>query len=166
MTTLLKTRPLALLAAADAALLAAACLVPPASHLTAMPLYMLNPMLALLLASLLLGRRAGLQLVNGLLMALLLPLVSSLLVGMPVAAKLPCMVAEFAAVVLAFTAFSRRLHPLPAVLLAALAGKLVYYALKALLLPSAPLLGTDWAVQLVALLLWGGLFALLYKKAQ
>ena len=160
MTTSKRTLPLAHLAAADALLLAAACLIPAASHLTAAPLYMLNPMLALLLLGLLLGRHAGLQLLNGLVLALLMPLVSSLLAGMPVAAKLPCMVAELAVVAGAYALLERRMHALPAVLLAALTGKLVYYGLKALLLPQATLVGTDWTLQLVAILLWGGLFSL------
>ena len=156
---------LALVAGADVALVGAACLIPAVSHLTAAPLYMLNPMLALLLAGVCVGRRAGWQLANGLLLALLMPVASSLLVGMPVAVKVPCMVAELAVVVGGFAFLSRRLAVLPAVLLAALAGKGVYYGLKALLLPSAVLVGTDWTVQLLALLLWGGLFAMLYRKA-
>ncbi len=164
-TTANKTRSLALVAGADAALVAAACMIPAASHLTAAPLYMFNPMLALLLAGVWVGRRAGWQLANGLLLALLMPLASSLLAGMPVAEKLPCMVAELAVVAGGFALLSRRMATLPAVLLAALAGKGVYYALKALLMPAATLVGTDWTVQLFALLLWGGLFAMLYKKA-
>ena len=164
-TTANKTRSLALVAGADAALVAAACMIPAASHLTAAPLYMLNPMLALLLAGVWVGRRAGWQLANGLLLALLMPLASSLLVGMPVVEKLPCMVAELAVVAGGFALLSRRMATLPAVLLAALAGKGVYYCLKALLMPAATLVGTDWTVQIFALLLWGGLFAMLYKKA-
>lgn len=164
-TTANKTRSLALVAGADAALVAAACMIPAASHLTAAPLYMLNPMLALLLAGVWVGRRAGWQLANGLLLALLMPLASSLLAGMPVAEKLPCMVAELAVVAGGFALLSRRMATLPAVLLAALAGKGVYYGLKALLMPAATLVGTDWTVQLFALLLWGGLFAMLYRKA-
>lgn len=164
-TTANKTRSLALVAGADAALVAAACMIPAASHLTAAPLYMLNPMLALLLAGVWVGRRAGWQLANGLLLALLMPLASSLLVGMPVVEKLPCMVAELAVVAGGFALLSRRMATLPAVLLAALAGKGVYYGLKTLLMPAATLVGTDWTVQLFALLLWGGLFAMLYKKA-
>ncbi len=166
MTTLQRNRPATLLMAADTALVAAACLIPAASHLTAAPLYTFNPMLALLLAGLLVGRRAGMQLANGLLLALLMPLVSSLLVGMPVPGKMPCMVAELAVVAGGFTLLSRRMPALPAVLLAALAGKLAYYGLKALLMPAATLVGTDWTVQLFALLLWGGLFAILYKRAR
>ena len=162
MTTLQRTLPVAHLAAADALLVAAACLIPAASHLTAAPLYTLNPMLALLLLGLLLGRRAGLQLLNGLAM----PLLSSLLVGMPVVEKLPCMVAELAVVAGGYALLSRRMAALPAILLAALAGKGVYYALKALLMPAATLVGTDWTVQLLALLLWGGLFALAARRTE
>lgn len=166
MTTLQRTLPVAHLAAADALLVAAACLIPAASHLTAAPLYTLNPMLALLLLGLLLGRRAGLQLLNGLVLAVAMPLLSSLLVGMPVVEKLPCMVAELAVVAGGYALLSRRMAALPAILLAALAGKGAYYALKALLMPAATLVGTDWTVQLLALLLWGGLFALAARRTE
>ena len=163
MTTVTRSRSLALVAVADVALVAAACFVPAVSHLAAWPLSMLNPMLALLLAGLLVGRRAGWQTGNGLMLALLMPLVSSLLVGMPVVAKLPCMVAELAVVAAGFALLSRRMPVLPAVLLAVVAGKGVYYGLKALLLPGAVLVGTDWAVQAFAVLLWGGVFAVCYR---
>lgn len=163
MTTVQRTLPISHLLAADCMLVAAACLIPAASHLAAWPLYMLNPMLALLLAGMLLGRQAGLPLWNGLALALVMPLVSSLLVGMPAVGKLPCMVAELAVVAGATTLLARRMPALPAVLLAIFAGKGVYYGLKALLLPGSTLVGTDWHVQLFALLLWAGLFALLSR---
>lgn len=166
MTTQQRTLPLAHLAAADALLIAAACLIPAASHLTAAPLYMLNPMLALLLAGLFWGRSAGLQTINGLVLAVAMPLLSSLLVGMPVVEKLPCMVAELAAVAGLYALLSRRISALPAMLLAALAGKGVYYGLKALLMPSAVLIGTDWTLQLLSTLLWSSLFALAIHMAK
>lgn len=165
MTVSQRSFPLAHLVAADCLLVAAACLVPAASHLTALPIYAFNPMLALLLAGMLLGRRAGMLSLNGMALAVLMPVVSSLLVGMPVVEKLPCMVAEFAVLAGVFALLARRLPVLPSVLLAALAGKAVYYALKALLMPASVLVGTDWTVQLLALMLWGGLFALAWKRS-
>ena len=72
------------LVATDAAMLALACLIPAASHLLAVPLYRLNPMLALLLAGMLLGKDWR----NGLLLAVLLPSVSCLVTGMPAAPKM------------------------------------------------------------------------------
>jgi hypothetical protein len=53
-----------------------------------------------------------------------------------------------------------------AVFAAIVAGKLVYYGLKAVVMAPAVLVGTDWKVQLVAVLLWGGLFAMLYKRVK
>ena len=50
------TKPIVKLAVLDTVLVAAACLIPAASHLFAVPLYVLNPMLALLLAGVILAR--------------------------------------------------------------------------------------------------------------
>ena len=129
----------------DAMLVGAACVVPAASHVLALPLYMLNPMLALLLA-------------------VLMPVVSCMVTGMPAPAKMVCMVAELATVAALFGVLARRWKVLPAVLTAVLAGKGVYYALKALVMAPAVLVGTAWWMQIAAVLLWGGLFALLYKR--
>ena len=68
-------------AAVDAALLGAACLVPTLSQLTSLPLYQLNPMLLMLMASLLLVRNArirrlNLRNANALLLAVAMPIVS------------------------------------------------------------------------------------------
>ena len=53
---------------------------------------------------------------------------------------------------------------LPAVLTAIVAGKMVYYAMKALVIAPAVLVGTEWWMQLGTVLVWGGLFALLYRR--
>jgi hypothetical protein len=155
-----KTRTLGRVAALDAVLLTVACLVPAASHLLAAPLYMLNPMLALLLAALLLGRDWR----NGLAMAVLLPAVSCLLTGMPTAPKMLCTMAELATVAVLFSWLKSKWSVLPAVLVAIVSGKVVYYGLKAALLAPAVLIGTAWWMQLGAVIEWGGLFALLYKR--
>lgn len=144
----------------DAALLTMACLIPAASHLTALPLYVLNPMLALLLTAMLVSRDWR----NALLMAVLLPAVSCMLAGMPTAPKMVCMMAELATVAALFGWLQRKWAVLPAVAVAIMAGKVVYYALKALILAPAVLVGTEWTVQLMAVMLWGGLFALVYRK--
>ena len=159
MTT--KSQTLTLTIAADAALLTAACLIPAASHLTALPLYVLNPMLALLMAAMLVGHDWR----NALAMAVLLPAVSCLLTGMPTAPKMLCMMAELATVAAMFQWLQRRWATLPAILTAVVAGKAAYYLLKALVMAPAVLIGTSWTIQLAAVMLWGGLFALLYKKA-
>ena len=148
------------LALTDVALLGAACLVPAVSHLLALPLYMLNPMLALLLVGLLIGRDWR----NALVLAVLMPLVSSLVTGMPAAPKMVCMMAELATVATMFGVLQRKWAVLPAVLTAVLAGKVVYYALKAVVIAPAVLVGTAWWMQLGAVVLWCGLFTLFYKS--
>lgn len=155
-----KSNKLIRLALTDMALLGAACLVPSVSHLLALPLYMLNPMLALLLAGLLIGRDWR----NAMVLAVLMPLVSSLVTGMPAAPKMVCMMAELATVATMFGWLQRKWAVLPAVLTAVLAGKAVYYALKAVVIAPAVLVGTAWWMQLGAVVLWCGLFTLVYKS--
>lgn len=157
---MVKTRAIGRYAIMDAALIAAACLIPAVSHLTALPLYMLNPMLALLLAGMLLGKDWR----NALVLAVLMPAVSCLVVGMPTAAKMVCMVAELVTVAGLFHLLSRRWAVLPAVLVSVMAAKVVYYALKAVVIAPAVLIGTAWWMQLGAVVLWGGVFAALYKR--
>lgn len=155
-----KTNPIVKYAVLDTVLVTLACLVPAASHLFAVPLYVANPMLALLLAGMLFGRDWR----NALVLAVLMPLVSCLLTGMPAAGKMVCMMAELATVATMFGVLSRRWKVLPAVLVSVVAAKGVYYGLKAMVLAPAVLVGTEWWMQLGAVVLWGGLFAMLYKK--
>lgn len=148
------------LAVVDAALLTVACLIPTMSHMLAWPLYVLNPMLALLLAGILLGRDWR----NSLILAVLLPAVSCLLVGMPTAGKMVCMMAELAVVATLFGLLYKQWKALPSVIVAILGGKVVYYALKAIVIAPSVLVETNWTVQLFAALLWGGLFSLLLSR--
>ena len=156
----MKSQSIVRFAAFDAAVLALACLIPAASHLLAVPLYKLNPMLALLLAGMLVGKDWR----NALVLAVLMPLVSGLVTGMPAAPKMVCMMAELATVASLFAVLSPRWAVLPAVLTAIVAGKMVYYAMKALVIAPAVLVGTEWWMQLGTVLVWGGLFALLYRR--
>ena len=48
-------------------------------------------------------------------------------------------------------------------LLAMLAGKVVYYALKAILIAPAVLIGTDMWMQVASMLLWGGLLTVIER---
>ncbi|MBQ9417510.1 MAG: hypothetical protein IJU19_02910 [Bacteroidales bacterium] len=148
--------------AMDAALLALACVVPMVSHALAFPLYKLNPMLALLLASML--GRGGWR--NGVVMAVLLPLASWLVVGMPVGMKAVCMAAELLTVAAVWGELNGRWKPLAAVMAAVVVGKGVYYGLKAVLISSVALVGTEWWVQVGVAVAWCGLFALVYKRMQ
>lgn len=162
MVMTLKSNSIVRFTALDAVLLTLACLIPAASHLLAVPLYMLNPMLALLLVGVLLGKDWR----NALVLAVLLPLVSCLLTGMPTVPKMVCMIAELATVAGLFHLLSHRWTVLPAVLVAIVAGKVVYYALKAIILTPATLVGTEWWIQLGTVIVWGGLFAMLYRKTR
>ena len=157
-----KTNPIVKYAVLDTVLVTLACLVPAASHLFAVPLYVANPMLALLLAGMLFGRDWR----NALVLAVLMPLVSCLLTGMPAAGKMVCMMAELATVATMFGVLSRRWKVLPAVLVSVVAAKGVYYGLKAMVLAPAVLVGTEWWMQLGAVVLWSGLFAMLYKRSE
>lgn len=148
----------------DAALIAAACLVPAFSHLTALPLYQLNPMLLLLLVGMTVvdDRR------NAYLLALLLPVVSMLAVGMPAPAKALCMAVEYGTVVLVYGLLSKRGHldRMTAILLAMLAGKVCFYILKSVVIAPAVLIGTSVWLQLVNVLLLAALFGVMnvFKK--
>ncbi len=143
----------------DALLLTTACLVPTLSHLFAFPLYHLNPMLLVLLAGMLLVPDKR----NALLLALLLPLVSMMAVGMPTPLKALCMMAELSAVVFISGRFS--VQGFVPMLLAIIGGKVVYYLLKALLLAPAVLVSTPVLTQLIVAVAAAMLFALLSRKA-
>lgn len=158
----LKNKAIVDVLAIDATLLTAACFIPTVSHLLAFPLYMLNPMLALLLIGILVGHDWR----NALALAVLMPLVSCLLVGMPTAPKMVCMMAELATVVGVFSLLSRYLSVFVSIATAIFAGKCVYYLLKAWIIAPAVLVDTVWWVQLGVVVLWGGLFAVFYEKVK
>ena len=157
-------------------MLGAACLVPTLSHLTALPLYQLNPMLLMLMASLLLVRntrirRHNLRSANALLLAVAMPVVSMLVVGMPTPAKALCMAAELFTVAGLYSLLESRISAnrwaqFGLMLAAILVGKGVYYALKALLISSAVLVGTPILTQALAVLAAAMLFVLLLPKNQ
>ena len=144
----------------DALLLTAACLVPVASHAFSLPLYQLNPMaLCLLLGMALVGDRR-----NGVLLAVLMPVVSMLVTGMPIPAKCICMVAELLTVVGVCTLMSNRIRPLLSAVAAMLCGKVVYYLLKALLISPAVLVGTSVWLQLSTVIVYGAMFAFVASR--
>ena len=146
--TRLKNSTILRTALIDSVLLATACLIPTLSHITALPLYQLNPMLLVLLAGMLFVPSRA----NTMLLALLLPTVSMLAVGMPTPLKAVCMVAEMLTIVFLFSLLQRSwatsTPKLFASLLAAmLCGKITYYALKALLIAPADLISTPLSLQ-------------------
>lgn len=162
-TTSVKVQSLWRVAAIDALLVVVACLVPTVSHLLAWPLYYLNPMLLVLLAGMLLVRDRR----NAYLLAVLLPVVSMLAVGMPTPLKAVCMVAEYASVVFVsglLQGWSKRfVGTLGAMLLAMLAGKAVYYLLKALILAPAVLVSTPVWIQLLVVMASATLYATIIR---
>jgi hypothetical protein len=167
-TTAVKTQSLWRTALIDVVLITVACLVPTLSHLAAVPLYQLNPMLIVLMTGMLLvnDRR------NAFLLAVLLPLVSMLAVGMPTPAKALCMGAELLTLVSVFTLMQSRwgfasasvAGRFTAVVAAMLCGKMGYYALKAVILAPAVLVSTPWTIQLLVMIGVALLFALLQRK--
>lgn len=163
-TSSAKVQSLWRVAAIDAVLLVVACGVPTLSHLLAWPLYWINPMLLVLLAGMMLvGDRR-----NAYLLAVLLPVVSMLAVGMPTPLKAFCMVAEYVTVVFVGSRLQtwngRFVGTLGAMLLAMLAGKAVYYLLKALVLSPAVLVSTPIWVQLVVVVAAAAIYATLIKQ--
>jgi hypothetical protein len=111
----------------DVALLAALYLLPAFSHLTALPLYMFEPMRVALLIALLFTTRA-----NAFLIAFTLPLASFVLSGHPVPVKALLMGIELTILVASYVYLAQKLRiPAFAALAAAIVlGKLVYYAMK------------------------------------
>ena len=158
--TLTKTEKLSKMLLTDVVLLGAVCLVPTLSHLFALPIYMMNPMLLCLLAGMLVVRDRR----NAYLLAVLLPSVSMLLTGMPVPLKAICMIAELLTVVALFQLLERRAPMFVALVAAVLAGKVVYYGLKALLLAPAVLIGTNVWLQLGTVAVYAALFATLRRR--
>lgn len=139
----------------DAALIAAACLLPVFSHVASFPLYQLNPMLFLLLAGMALVEERR----NAYLIAVLLPVVSMLAVGMPAPAKACCMVAEYSVVVALFGLLSERCwSTFASILLAMLAGKICFYILKAVVMGPVVLVSTSVWLQLLVVAIGAAVF--------
>ena len=87
-----------------------------------------------------------------------------LLTGMPVPLKAICMIAELLTVVALFQLLERRAPMFVALVAAVLAGKVVYYGLKALLLAPAVLIGTNVWLQLGTVAVYAALFATLRRR--
>ncbi len=146
----------------DAVLLAFICAVPALSHVFAIPFYKLNPMAMCLLAGMLLVRWKG----NGYLLAVLLPVVSMLVSGMPVPAVCVCMVTELLTVVGVYDLLERRAGAFVSILAALVSGKVVFYALKAVLVAPAVLIGTNVWLQLAVVSVLSLLFWMVRRRMQ
>ncbi|MDY5969583.1 MAG: hypothetical protein SPJ13_06190 [Bacteroidales bacterium] len=130
---------------ADLLLVGAACLIPAVSHITALPLYKVDPMRWLLLAGILLSARRG----NGYVLAAALPLVACMVSGMPTPVKAFIMALELGANVALFHILEKKVPVLPAMLLAILGAKMVYYLLKWIVLSPTVLISTNVWMQLM-----------------
>lgn len=162
-TSIAKTNNFWRVALIDVVLLSAACFIPTLSHVFALPLYQLNPMLIVLLAGMLLvaDRR------NAFLLAVLLPVVSMLAVGMPTPMKALCMVPELLTVVAVSTMLQGKaasfLGRCGFMVAAMLSGKVVYYGLKAMLIGGA-LITTPVLTQVLVVLGAALAFTAIAKK--
>ena len=154
------SQPVAKVVLTDVVLLAAMCLVPAVSHLTALPLSMFDPMRLCLLAGMLLvsDRR------NAYLLAVLLPVVCSATTGMPTFVVSLLIVAELLTNVALFGWLNRHMPTFAAMLLSVVGAKMLYYALKAVVLAPAVLVSTPLLVQLGVAVVLSALFALLNRK--
>ena len=142
-----KTDTLVRTIAVDSLLVLTICAIPAVSHLLAFPLYKLNPMLiALTVGMAMVADRR-----NAFLLAVLMPLTSMLFTGMPVIANAVCMIPELMAVVAVYHVTEKHLPKFVAFVAAAIAGKVVFYSLRALLFAPAALIGTNLLVQLAVI---------------
>jgi len=136
----------------DIALLAALYLLPAFSHLTALPLYMFEPMRVALLIALLFTTRA-----NAFLIAFTLPLASFMLSGHPFPVKALLMGIELTVLVASYGYLMQKLRipAFAALALAIVLGKLVYYAMKFAALGAGLLSGSLVSTPLLTQLLLG-----------
>ncbi len=145
----------------DVALLAALYLLPSFSHLTALPLYKLEPMRVALIVALLFTNRA-----NTYLIAFTIPLASAWITGHPPPFKAVLMGIEFSTLAATYIHLVRKDHIPTFVALAAgiLLGKAVYYTMKSMALSlgwlSGSLVSTPVQTQLVLGLGTAAIFAL------
>lgn len=111
----------------DVALLAALYFLPSLSHVTALPLYMLEPMRIALIIALLFTNRA-----NAYFIAFTIPLASALITGHPMPFKALLMGIEFSALVACYgyLAQSVRIPAFAALTAAILLSKMLYYSMK------------------------------------
>lgn len=148
----------------DAALLVTACLIPAVSHLLAFPLYKLNPMLMVTMGALLLVESRW----NAYLMAILVPFMTCLIVGMPTPTGALCMAIEYAVVVtvITFAMGTRRgfLATFGIAMAATVAGKAAYYLAKRLIIRPEHLIGTSIVLQAVSVIVIAALFAFFMSR--
>jgi hypothetical protein len=126
-TTLTKIFPLRTILI-DVAILIAIYFIPALSHIAPFPIYLLDPMRIFMLAGYVLTRQNA----NAYLLALTIPLFSSLVTGHPPLFKAILISVELTVNILLFVQFIDRskLHIALALFLSIIGSKLVYYGLK------------------------------------
>ncbi len=160
MSTFALDRPVFKTVTLDVLLCVAVVAVPALSHAAAFPLYKFEPMRLLLFAAILFSSRR-----NALLMALWLPLLSTLTSGHPVFPKVVLIQGELVINALIFYGLFRRSRRFVlGAAVSVLVSKIVYYAAKFVLIEATLLDGnlvaTPWTYQVAVLafiLLSGGL---------
>jgi len=152
----------------DVILLAALFLVPSFSHLTAVPLYKLEPMRIARVIALLFTNRA-----NTYFIAFTIPLASAFMTGHPEPVKAVLMGIELSILVASYAYLVKmpRMPAFAALATGILVGKLVYYAMKFVALSTGLLAGslisTPVQTQLILALGTAAVFALLeYYRAR
>lgn len=123
----------------DMLLLAALYLLPSISHVTALPLYMFEPMRLALIVALLFTNRA-----NAFLIAFTIPLASSFITGHPVPFKAFLIGIELSVLVATYAYLARRdrFPAFIALTVGILLGKVIYYSMKYLALSTGLLAGS------------------------
>lgn len=126
--------PIVRMVGIDILLLVAAYIIPAVSHLFAFPVYYFDPMRIILLTGLLLTANHK----NAYVLAVTLPLFSFLVSGHPVFPKNLLIMAELAANVALFVWMGKRMKSVfAAMLFSIICSKILYYALKGLLISTA-----------------------------
>ena len=145
----------------DMAILAALYLLPSFSHLTALPLYKLEPMRIALIVALLFTHRT-----NAYLIAFTIPLVSAWVTGHPPPLKAVLMGIEFSILVATYSHLVQkvRIPAFVALTAAILLGKVIYYTLKLGVLSAGwlggSLVSTPVQIQIILALGTAAVFAL------
>lgn len=144
----------------DTILIGLALLVPTISHLTALPLSNLNPMLLVILTGMIFVDQRS----NSILLAIALPFISYWIIGTPTAAKALCMAAEFLTLVMLFPLIRSKQTTLfnqtYSIALSMLCAKGVYYLLKSILI-GGTLINTPIPTQIFTCVGYSLLFALI-----
>lgn len=142
----------------DILILAVMAFVPALSHLVGLPLRAIEPMRIALLAGMLLVNDHR----NAYLLAVLLPVISTLTTGFPAGIKCCIMVVELFANVALFALLKNKMNILASMAISIILSKAIYYGLKVLLIGGVAMT-TPWYTQLIVVLVLSVGYALIFK---